>query len=159
MAAATSTVAAANTLSPTVAPTATSIFKATATAAVSPTVADGYGCTLLSVLPRSTDDIVPNGDFDAYWTVMNTGLELWTPQEILIRYVSGTNLQKNNNGINLNTVVRRGEKYTVGIDMRAPAEPGVYQSNWAIKHGSVTLCALNLTVVVRNPNPTSTPQP
>jgi hypothetical protein len=159
----TNTVAAAtatNTPLPTVAPTATSVPtlpKATATAVVAPAAADGYGCILMGVLPRATDNIVPGGDFDAYWTVLNSGTEMWTPQEVTIRYVGGTNLQKNSNTVELNTVVRPGEKYTLGIDMRAPSNPGVYQSNWSMTHGKVTLCTLNLTIVVRQPSPT--PQP
>lgn len=153
----TNTVAAAtNTPLPTVAPTATSVPtlpKATATATVAAAAADGYACVLTAVLPRATDNIVPGGDFDAYWTVLNSGTEMWTPQEVAVRYVGGTDLRKNNNSVAFNTVVRPGEKYTLGIDMRAPATAGVYQSNWAITYGKRTLCALNLTIVVRQPTP------
>ena len=137
-----------STSAPTVASTATRAATVAPTIANSPTPAvivwtltptlSTYNCANLSQAPLKTDSMAPYTDFDGVWIVKNTGSEIWNNTDLDILYISGTRLQKKAdvNEVPLTVNVARGEQYTVRVDMKAPATPGVYNTMWAIMKGS-----------------------
>jgi hypothetical protein len=45
--------------------------------------------------------------------------------------------------------VGNNETFRIIVDMKAPADKGSYNANWALVQGSTTLCNLTLYVTVR----------
>ncbi len=142
--AAPTTVAATATSVPTTKPTAGAVLWT-----LTPTLST-YNCVNLSVSPLKTETLAPYQDFDGRWEVLNSGSEMWTNSDLDIRYISGVRLQKKIiEEVPFTVSVLHNEKYTVLVDMRAPADPGVYSTNWAIMKGNRAICNLNLTITVK----------
>jgi len=145
----TPTVALTATLAATVAPTLTPT-QAVKLSTLTPTLST-YNCANLSQAPLNTDVMPPYADFDGVWVVQNTGSQLWTNADLDILYLSGTRLQKRAdvNEVPFTVSVSHNEQYTVRVDMKAPAVPGVYNTMWAIMKGSRAICNLGLTITVK----------
>lgn len=142
---ATSTPAPTNTPLPS--PTATATFKPwtlTPSATLSP-----YRCTITEFSPALNTSFDANTDFDARWTIKNTGDQPLLANEVDIVYVSGTKLQESGSGIDLKSDIAVGGTFTAVIDMRSPAGSGTYSTIWAVTRGSDTLCTMGLTIVVK----------
>jgi hypothetical protein len=145
----TSTPAATNTLlPPTALPTAVIVYPTLApTVYYTPTLST-YSCSLTSVTPKATEKIAPSGNFDATWVITNTGSQTWIAKETDLRYSTGTKLHKLTGIVDLSTNVVSGASYTGKVDMVAPATAGTYTTTWIVIYGNITICALNLTVLV-----------
>lgn len=145
----TPTVAPTATLAATVAPTSTPTL-AVKLWTLTPTLST-YNCANLSQAPLKTDVMAPYADFDGVWVVQNTGSEIWNNTDLVILYLSGARLQKRAdvNNVPFTVSVSHGEQYTVRVDMKAPAVPGVYNTLWAITKGSRAICNLSLTITVK----------
>jgi hypothetical protein len=111
--------------------------------------AGAYACSVTSVTPKATDSFTTSANIDGVWVVKNTGTSKWLSAETDARYVSGTKLQKSGDIVDLTTNVAPGESYTVGLDMVTPSSTGTYTMSWALITGKVTICTLNMTVVVK----------
>jgi hypothetical protein len=134
-------------------PSNTPLPSSTATATfipwtLTPTQA-AYECRITSTSPAANTTFAPNADFDANWAVKNTGLQKWISNEIDIRYLSGTRLQKTVDVVDLKNDVASGDSYTITIDMRAPADIGTYTTTWVIVRGDQVICNLPLTIIVQ----------
>jgi hypothetical protein len=138
---------AAPTAAPTTAPSATAGVKLWT---LTPTLST-YNCVVLSATPLKSAVLAPYQDFDGVWTLLNSGSEMWNNADLDIIYRSGTRMQKKAdvNEVSFTTNVLHNEQYTVIVDMRAPAEAGVYTTTWAIVRGSRDVCTLNVTVTVK----------
>ncbi len=140
----TATLAATNTpLPPTAAPTATFVPWT-----LTPTTAP-YSCAVLESSPKATDTFAVSTNFDAKWVIKNNGLNKWLKEETDVRYSTGTKMQKKGDIQDLTTNVANGESYTVTMDMVTPADVGTYQFTWVVITGKITICQLNLTIVVK----------
>ena len=153
----TSTQAPTNTLEPTqttVPATATST-KVPATAA--PTLAPytptntpaPFQCSIQSVSPSAGTQYSSESDFDATWTLLNTGLETWDQDSIDVLYVKGDKIYKNATAYDLPKSVKPGEKVTIIVDMRAPKDSGTYTTTWGLNKGGTTFCSFSIEIKVK----------
>ena len=105
-------------------------------------------CSIQSSSP--TDAIARNGDFDATWTIKNTGSTTWEASAIDYKYIGGNNLQSDGRTLfDLPSNVAAGDTIKIIIDMKAPAGLGTYSSQWALVKGGTTLCNLNLSLTTK----------
>jgi hypothetical protein len=134
-------------LPPTAMPTATYIpWTATPLATATLTT---YNCTITTVSPAAAETQKAGSDFDGRWVVENTGTQAWDHTAVDIKYLSGTKMQKAGEDLlDMKSDVAVGGSYTVIVDMIAPADAGTYYAYWALVQGSLTICNMNLTVVV-----------
>lgn len=108
-----------------------------------------YSCAVTSFSPKATESFAPSSNFDVTWVVMNTGTQQWPSSETVLRFVEGQKMQKFGDAVLLPKIVSPGETYTFGIDMVAPAAAGNYYMNWRLTYGSVTLCNMTVTIVIK----------
>jgi len=136
--------AATNTaLPPTAAPTATYVPWT-----LTPTVAP-YSCSITSSAPPANTSYAVNSNFDVQWVIKNTGLNKWLKPETDVRYSVGTKMQKLGDILDLSSDVAPGDSYTVLIDMVTPATVGTYTASWVVITGKITICTLNLSIIVK----------
>jgi hypothetical protein len=139
---------------PTTGPTNTPAPTATATRVFIPWTATPsatavvYGCTVTDVSPKSTDTIKVDQDFDAKWTLKNTGSETWISSNSDFRFTGGTKLHQGGDLVDLKSDVAPNGTYTLTMDMRAPAGDGTYKTSWELVLGDGSVCALNMTINV-----------
>lgn len=140
---------------PTETPTATStvvFIISTWTPIPSPTIIGGeltgkdYSCSILSVSPRNSMD--PQTDFDAKWTVKNTGNKTWDRNSVDYAYSSGQQMHKKS-VYDLPENVDSEETITLIVDMIAPKKAGTYNTFWVLRRGSTNICKMGITVVVK----------
>jgi len=112
-----------------------------------PTPVTSTSCKIVSTTP--TGSLQVRADFDAVWTIKNTGTTTWDMHAVDYKYVSGTKMHKYNSLYDLPQTVKPGESVKIVVDMLAPSTPGTYTENWAIVQGSSTLCSLPITVIVK----------
>lgn len=74
----------------------------------------------------------PGEDFDATWTLMNTGTTTWTTN-YSYRLSGGTDFAVNDY-YGLSEEVKPGERITLIADMEAPSQAGRYTSNWDLRN-------------------------
>lgn len=137
------------------APSSTPLPRATATATavlipwtLVPTQA-AYSCIVTDYSPKTTVSYPPSSNFDVQWVVKNTGTQRWLASETDFRYVDGEKMQKKGDIVDLKTDVAPNESYTVGIDMVAPTATGTYRITWQLTYGKVSICSMNLSVVIK----------
>jgi hypothetical protein len=109
-----------------------------------------YNCTVTSVAPTTSTAIKVDQDFDAKWTVKNSGVNTWVSSNTDIRYVDGTKMQTSGDMQDLTADVAPNGTYTVTIDMKAPSSDGTYSTSWGIYLEDGTVCTLALKINVTN---------
>lgn len=141
-------------------PTATSTATSTAvlvffspTPIVFPTFTAGvsnenYACQVTRVSPPNGSVFDPRDDFDVRWSVKNTGRRNWERTDVDYLYISGDKIHKVS-GYDLAEDVGIGRTIDLGVDMRAPKDPGSYSTLWRMRRGDTTFCDLRFTIVVR----------
>ncbi|HEY9077284.1 MAG TPA: NBR1-Ig-like domain-containing protein [Anaerolineaceae bacterium] len=132
---------------PTAPPTWTSIPPtptATATRTPSP-----YQCKLLSQSPSNGTIIPPNNDFDAVWSVQNSGSLTWDSSNVDLKYISGTKFQERTDTVDLDENIEPGYSKKFIVDMRAPGSNGTYNTTWGLVRNGVTICAFTMQIVVK----------
>ncbi len=111
-----------------------------------------YGCTVTNVTPKSSDTIKVDQEFDAAWTVQNTGTQPWLAGNTDIAFVGGAALHDRPSDSSdlrdLTSDVAPNGTYTVTIDMQAPSGDGTHTTSWAIQLEGGATCQLNLTINV-----------
>ena len=124
------TLAPTNTLPPP--PTATNTFiPFTPTITNTPTPSD-YNCTITSSSPASNAQFGKKDEFDAKWTIKNTGTKDWVTNDMDFRYISGEKMQKYNDVYDLSKNVAKNESIDFIVDMIAPNATGNFSANWAL---------------------------
>jgi hypothetical protein len=85
-----------------------------------------------------TDDttFAPGEAFTMTWHLKNTGTSTWTAG-YLLRYFSG-NIFGTSKEISLGREVLPGGEIDINIEMKAPATPGSYQTNWVMSNENRT---------------------
>ncbi|MBE0698788.1 MAG: hypothetical protein IH586_17860 [Anaerolineaceae bacterium] len=109
-----------------------------------------YNCTVTGVTPTTSTTIKVDQDFDAKWTVKNSGVKTWSSGNTDIRYVDGTKMHSGGDVRDLNSDVAPNGTYTVTIDMKAPGSDGTYSTSWGIYLEDGTVCTLSLKINVSN---------
>lgn len=107
-----------------------------------------YACEVTRVSPPNGSTFDPRYDFDAFWTVRNTGKRNWERINVDYEYSSGAKIHRVS-GYDLEEDVAIGRSINLGVDMRAPKDPGSYSTTWTMRVGDNTFCPLRLTIVVR----------
>ncbi len=103
-------------------------------------------CTVTSNVPGS---ISKGGEFDAKWTVKNTGSKNWDLSSVDYAFISGTEMHKRASRYDLPKTVKPGESITIVVDMVAPKYSGYYSTTWGIVSGSTNLCSLPMQIYVK----------
>jgi len=148
----TPTVTRTPTLTPTLTPTfiwrlRTATPKKTATSTLGATSGD-LECRLVSQDPADGTELAPDTDFDAVWTVRNTGSAAWDETGIDFAYVSGRKMHKRAL-YDLPDNVNKGESIDLIVDMVAPEEKGTYRVFWSLRRGGDDFCQVNMTIKVK----------
>lgn len=128
-------------------PTATLIpYTPTITLTNTPT---DYNCTITASSPAANASFSKKADFDAKWTLKNTGTQTWFTGEIDYIYSSGEKMQKYNDAYDLAVEVQNGKSVDIIVDMIAPDKEGTFTSTWSLVRGSRTICQMKVTIVVK----------
>jgi len=109
--------------------------------------------------------IQPNQAFTKVWRLVNTGSCAWTEGYSLI-WFSGTSMSGSLQE-NLQTRVEPGSPVDITVEMMAPGEVGVYQSNWKLQDSQGNLFGIGpngdspiwVRIEVLSNDPTQTPEP
>ncbi|HEX2981531.1 MAG TPA: NBR1-Ig-like domain-containing protein [Anaerolineaceae bacterium] len=139
------------TLAPTqVLPTATATYRPITASATATGTPVAMGCTVTEQSPANGTDLKPGADFDARWTVKNTGSQTWAADSMDFSYVTGqTKMHTGGDTLDLKQDVPSGGTYTIVLDMTAPSNSGTYTTSWAlVGGGSGTLCTLSVSIDV-----------
>jgi len=129
----------------------------TSTPSPVPTDPDGSGggggnqnlsCSVTGVSPSNNTVFSPNQDFDARWTVKNTGTSRWEASGMDYVFVGGDSFHQQS-GYDLPGNVKSGAIVELAVDMIAPATPGTYSTTWNIKDGKTYFCNMKLTIIVQ----------
>jgi hypothetical protein len=107
-----------------------------------------YACSVTAVSPSSTDTIKVDQDFDAKWTLKNTGTSTWLAGNTDIAFVDGTKMHTIGDLKDLTEDVAPNGTTSVTIDMKAPSGDGTFKTSWAVRLEGGVSCALNLTINV-----------
>lgn len=107
-----------------------------------------YACVLLSQNPANGTVMNPQTDFDASWTLRNSGLKTWDSGSVDFIYVRGDKLHKQA-GYDLPKDVAPGKSIQLGADMLAPKTEGTYTTFWGLRRGKNIFCEVYLTIIVR----------
>lgn len=112
-------------------------------------VPSSNACQLVSTTITAPRPMSAYYDFDTIWEVKNTGSKTWELSTLDYKYMSGTKLHIYESTYDLGTAVKAGEKVSIRVDMKAPALPGTYISNWALVEGNKVLCYLPVSITVQ----------
>ena len=107
-----------------------------------------YDCHVDGVSPSNNTIFSPSTDFDANWTVTNTGNTRWEASGMDYVFVGGDLLHQQS-GYDLPHNVKSGASIDLGVDMTAPTTPGTYTTTWNLKAGKTYFCTMKLTIRVQ----------
>lgn len=108
-----------------------------------------YNCALVSSSPEYRKAYVPGGDFDAHWTIKNTGATSWGISDVDFFHITGPQMHTGADLLDLSKSVAPGETIEFVFDMVAPAEPGLYQDAWGLRFGTSTFCVVTVNIEVK----------
>ncbi|HEV8259139.1 MAG TPA: NBR1-Ig-like domain-containing protein [Burkholderiales bacterium] len=107
-----------------------------------------FACSVTGTSPSNGTVFSPNENFDAVWTVKNTGSNRWDASGMDYIFAGGEAMHLQN-GYDLPASVKSGGSVDLGVDMRAPSSPGTYSTTWQLKDGKTQFCNMKLTIVVQ----------
>jgi hypothetical protein len=110
--------------------------------------ASGYSCSVTSQSVANGAEFVKGSEFDASWTLKNTGTSAWDANEIDYLYISGTAMHKNAAAYDFPSSVAAGSSITITVDMIAPSSAASYETYWGVTRSSVNFCTLPLKIKV-----------
>lgn len=91
----------------------------------------------------------PRQEFTAIWRVTNKGKTQWRTDDVAFFNVSGTQLQfKNYKTKFIPYVVNVDDQLNLHVDMKAPAEEGVYSAIWGLRSRTTKQFFCNLFIVI-----------
>ncbi len=110
---------------------------------------EGWNCEITFQLVENNHEYNANEDFDARWTIKNTGTQTWGFEDVDYRYMSGTEMQKFDKIFDLPSTVTPGNSITIIVDMKAPSSSGYYETFWALARHSDGFCSLPTRIKVK----------
>ena len=137
-----------STFTTTVTPHTTKTASMTPTYAIITKTPIEYACELQSADPRGYKGFHPNEEFDAHFTVKNTGGKEWSPAKETYRFINGTAMQKNGSSFAIPGSTQLLHTLSITIDMKAPGIPGRYTSTWSFEHSQSTICLITFSITV-----------
>jgi hypothetical protein len=108
-----------------------------------------WECKIVEKSPVKGSVIGSGVNFDAYWTVLNTGLQAWPNYGVDFVYLSGLRSEKSRVVQDLPNTVPPGSKITLRVPLTAPKNNGVYNVIWSLKVGNTQFCAMKITFEVK----------
>jgi hypothetical protein len=132
------------TLGPTLTPAATLTPQLSFRTATPPV---GLACRLDWKSPGNGYELDPDERFTAGWKLTNTGIETWTPGNVIFTYVSGAQLH-NDAVVQLDRSVPTGSSVILSARMRAPENSTLYSTYWSLRQGDVFFCRVSVTIYV-----------
>jgi hypothetical protein len=105
-------------------------------------------CTVISA--RSLPTMYPGQDFDAVWTVKNTGNFDWDASTVSYRFYSGARIHKFESLYGIPFEVKRGLAFPITVDMQAPEELGWHSATWELVLENRTLCRMGVVFFVKS---------
>lgn len=120
-----------------------------ATITMTPTPAE-YSCTITGLSPAAGTDFKPGTDFDAHFTINNTGQKTLPSDDVDIVFTSGSAAKLHSGGdvLDLETSLDPGKTYNVVVDMMALDVPGNYTSTWTVRGVGRDLCSVTISIDV-----------
>jgi hypothetical protein len=106
-----------------------------------------YACKWAGQSPADWVTMKPRQDFDAKWTLRNTGTSSWNGADLV--YLGGTAMYKYNDRYDIKKPIKPEGKATFVIDMIAPKKPGVYTTYWGLANGNKVFCRFYLIIRVK----------
>ena len=110
-----------------------------------------FKCSIISTDPDDGTILKPRTDFIAKWKILNSGVNMWHKDDILMGYVSGTKMHNPDRVATIFTdTLYVGTTLNVQIHMRPPKEPGVYTETWGFRKTNKKdfFCMFSVTVEV-----------
>jgi hypothetical protein len=108
-----------------------------------------YACSLLSQSPKDWTKMKSRQDFDARWTVLNTGKRAWTTSGTDYKYIRGARLHTKAGIYDMPKSVAANGKAALYVDMNAPKQKGTYVTYWGLANGSQHFCQFYLIITVK----------
>ena len=140
----------AQSFTPSVTPHRTKTASMTPTYAIFTKTPLAWGCTVQSSDPNGYKGFHPNDDFDAHFTVLNSGANDWTGAKESYRFINGTAMQTHGSSFAIPQYTQTNHSLSVTIDMKAPGTPGRYFSVWSFEHSQNTICLITISITVLN---------
>jgi hypothetical protein len=106
-----------------------------------------YRCEIISRSPYKKT-LAPNEDFDARWSVKNTGTSKWDAGIFDFQHLSGERIDKRGDLFDLASTIEPGHQLDLLVDMTAPSQPGRYITTWGVTSGSLIACSMDLVIFV-----------
>lgn len=106
-----------------------------------------WGCVVTAGTPNDYTHYANNTDFDATWTLKNTGANSWGSTDVDYSFVSGASMHQKD-VYNLGKTISMGQSVTITVDMVSPSSAGTYRENWKLNRGSQTLCTMYVVIIV-----------
>ena len=107
-----------------------------------------YQCAITDQSPANGYKVAKGSDFDADWTIKNTGTQNWNTNDIDVVYVQGTKMHENGDVRDLPSDVATGNTFRLVLDMTAPNDVGRYTETWGLTKSGSTICTFSVTVDV-----------
>ncbi len=112
------------------------------------TSSSNFACQVISVNPPNGTSFNARTDFDTVWRVKNIGKKSWDHTTVDYVYVSGAKMHKVAS-YDLASNVSVGQTINVTVAMKAPKALGSYTTNWTLRTGTKSFCAMSLTIIVK----------
>jgi hypothetical protein len=106
-----------------------------------------YACQITKQKPEDGKIFKPGDNFDAVWTVKNSGTAIWDNNEVDYRYDSGDKLHQQDI-YDLPETVKPGESIDLVVDMTAPDDEGKYDTTWVLRRGAHLICTMKIEIEV-----------
>jgi hypothetical protein len=108
-----------------------------------------YACSLVSQSPKDWTKMKARQDFDARWTVLNTGSKTWTTNGTDYKYIRGAKLHTRGDVFDMPKNVAADGKIALYVDMMAPKDKGTYVTYWGLANGSSHFCQFYMIITVK----------
>ena len=107
-----------------------------------------FACIITGVSPSSSDKITVDQDFDAKWSLKNSGTATWTSANSDFRFIDGTRLHTKGDIVDLKSNVAPNGTTSISMDMKAPSGDGTYTTKWGLYMDDGSVCTLSLKINV-----------
>lgn len=107
-----------------------------------------YACTLLAQSPKDWVTMQRRQDFDAVWTLQNTGIKNWGKTGVDFGYVSGAKMHTKASRFDIANDVGSYQKIKLSVDMNAPKTKGYYTAVWGLYNSAGAFCRVTISINV-----------
>jgi hypothetical protein len=114
-----------------------------------------FACKLVTKSPENWTTMKPRQDFNASWTVQNTGKKIWHFGGVVIEYIEGSkfyqDLRTKQKIFNLSGDVDPGEETVLMVDMAAPKNKGNHTATWGLMEvkSKQVFCTFTVMITVK----------